>query len=264
MAQSSPSLHGDDDEPSCNRAGSTDGPEDMEGRWGKEEGDSSNDCGLRPSSGPTTSTSKDEVDYPEGGLRAWSVVFGSFSAMVASFGMMNSVGTFQAYLSTHQLSKFNQATTGWIFSLYTFLAFFCGVQIGPIFDARGPRALICAGSVLLIASMMLLGVCTGRVLQIFLTHRANMLMADDRVLALHHRFRDPRRHWHCPYLRARRLSDQSLLSHRPWECYGHRYDWRVSRRRHIPSDAGDSFPQDWFCLEYAGDGVRLPLPARPR
>jgi MFS family permease len=41
-----------------------------------------------------------------------------------------------------------------------FLTFFCGAPIGPIFDAYGPRVLMLCGSVLLVASMFLLGLCT--------------------------------------------------------------------------------------------------------
>ena len=92
--------------------------------------------------------------YPEGGLRAWLVVFGSFSGMTASFGVLNMSGTFQAYLSTHQLANESPSSIGWIFSLYAFLTFFCGVQIGPVFDAKGPRWLVAAGSVFLFAGMM--------------------------------------------------------------------------------------------------------------
>lgn len=112
--------------------------------------------------GTIASTLIDEEWYPEGGLRAWLVVFGSFISMVAAFGILNSFGTFQSYLSEHQLRGYDQSTIGWIFSLYVFFTFFCGVQIGPIFDAKGPRVLILIGSVLLTASMMLLGLCTGR------------------------------------------------------------------------------------------------------
>lgn len=104
---------------------------------------------------------EDQVTYPEGGLRAWLVVFGSFSGMLAAFGMMNTIGTFQAYLSTHQLSDYSEGTIGWIFGLYVFLAFFCGIQIGPVFDAKGPRLLVFAGTVFLLASSLLLGLCTG-------------------------------------------------------------------------------------------------------
>ena len=100
---------------------------------------------------------QDEADgdkYPEGGLRAWLVVFGAFSGMTASFGNLNSTGTFQAYVSTHQLAHESPGAIGWIFSLYAFLTFFCGVQIGPIFDAYGPRWLVFAGTVCLFGGMM--------------------------------------------------------------------------------------------------------------
>ncbi|KAF2196345.1 MFS general substrate transporter [Delitschia confertaspora ATCC 74209] len=104
--------------------------------------------------------SEDETSYPEGGLQAWLVVLGSFCASVVAFGMMNTVGVFQSYLGENQLKEYNESTIGWIFSVYVFLAFFCGIQIGPIFDAKGPRMLILAGSILTCASMLLLGLCT--------------------------------------------------------------------------------------------------------
>ena len=103
----------------------------------------------------------EEVTYPEGGLRAYSVVFGSFCGMMAAFGFMNTVGTFQAYLSTHQLAHYSPSSIGWIFSLYVFLAFFCGIQIGPVFDAKGPRWLVVAGTVCLIVGVIGVAESTG-------------------------------------------------------------------------------------------------------
>lgn len=123
-----------------------------------------------PESGPhypNNAGEKDQVTYPEGGLEAWLVVLGSFLGMTASFGYMNTIGIYEAYLNTNQLSSYEQSTTGWVFSLYIFLSFFCGVQIGPIFDAKGPRLLVLSGSVLLLLSIFLMGVCTGESL-----HRA--------------------------------------------------------------------------------------------
>ncbi len=104
---------------------------------------------------------REEVTYPEGGLRAYSVVFGSFSGMVAGFGLMNTVGTFQAYLSTHQLAHYSPGSVGWIFSLYVFLAFFCGIQIGPVFDAKGPRWLVVGGTVCLVVGVIGVAESTG-------------------------------------------------------------------------------------------------------
>ena len=97
--------------------------------------------------------------YPEGGLEAYLCVFGSFCAMMMGLGMMNTVGTYQSYVSTHQLQGQSESAIGWIFGLYAFLAFFCGIQIGPIFDAKGPRWLVAAGSVLIMLTYVLLGIC---------------------------------------------------------------------------------------------------------
>lgn len=73
--------------------------------------------------------------------------------------MVNTIGIYQAYLSTHQLRDYSESTVGWIFGIYAFLSFFFGIQIGPIFDAKGPRYLVLAGSILLTAAMLILGVC---------------------------------------------------------------------------------------------------------
>ena len=112
--------------------------------------------------GPTTDDEDDAKSYPEGGLRAWLVVLGSFSGMTASFGIMNTLGTFQAYLSTHQLASYSPSSIGWIFGLYVFLGFFCGVQIGPIFDAKGPRWIVALGTIFLCAGMLGIAFSTGK------------------------------------------------------------------------------------------------------
>lgn len=119
------------------------------------------DSKRRPASGDSTKIpSSYEQDFPEGGRAAWLSLAGCFCAWMASFGLMNTVGTFQAYLQTHQLSAYSEAEVGWIFGLYLFMAYCCGIQAGPVFDAIGPRALTAAGSVCQVASMFLLGACS--------------------------------------------------------------------------------------------------------
>lgn len=112
--------------------------------------------------GSTDSPASGEENFPEGGRAAWLSLAGCFCAWMASFGLMNTVGTFQAYLQTHQLSADSEAEVGWIFGLYLFMAYCRGVQAGPIFDAVGPRALTAAGSVCQVASMFLLGACSSK------------------------------------------------------------------------------------------------------
>jgi MFS family permease len=98
--------------------------------------------------------------YPEGGLEAWLVVLGSFLGLFGSLGLLNTIGTLQAYIESHQLKDYSSGSIGWIFGMYAFLTFFCGVQIGPIFDAQGPRFLVLAGSICEIAMIILLSFCT--------------------------------------------------------------------------------------------------------
>jgi len=98
--------------------------------------------------------------YPEGGLKGWSVVFGSFCGMMASFGFMATIGVFQEYLMKNQLKSYSSSSVGWIFSTYVFLSFFGGLGIGPIFDIKGPRILLVAGTVFLISGIVLMGIST--------------------------------------------------------------------------------------------------------
>lgn len=107
------------------------------------------------------STASHQETYPEGGTQAWMVVVGSWFAMFAGLGLMNTLAAFQAYTVSHQLKGYSEGTVGWIFSIYTFLAFFCGVYIGPVFDKYGPTWLVMMGSVCVVAGVLLMSFCTG-------------------------------------------------------------------------------------------------------
>lgn len=100
--------------------------------------------------------------YPEGGLVAWLVTFGSFCGMGAVFGLINSAGVFEAYFKANQLADYSHSQIGWIFSLYLFLVFFVGIQVGPIFDHYGSRALVAVASLLIVGSLMLLSISSGK------------------------------------------------------------------------------------------------------
>ena len=107
------------------------------------------------------SDSEHDETFPEGGSRAWLSVLGSLCGMMCCFGLMNTIGTFQTYLVHNQLSSYSASDVGWIFGLYLFLAYFSGIQTGPLFDAQGPKILMICGSTCLVLSMLLLGICKG-------------------------------------------------------------------------------------------------------
>jgi hypothetical protein len=107
----------------------------------------------------------DAVTYPEGGTRAWLVVFGAWCGMFASFGISNALGSFQAYISANQLSTYSDSQIGWIFSLYLFFLMFGGIYVGPIFDVYGPRWLLLVGSTMIIVMIFVIGVCDSMLLE---------------------------------------------------------------------------------------------------
>ncbi|KAJ0268267.1 hypothetical protein COL940_013547 [Colletotrichum noveboracense] len=81
--------------------------------------------------------------------------------MLSVFGLINSAAVFESYFSEHQLADHSPSEIGWIFSLYLFIVFFVGIQVGPLFDAYGPRGLVVAGGLCISASLLLLSLCKG-------------------------------------------------------------------------------------------------------
>lgn len=73
--------------------------------------------------GDNTSTNA----FPDGGLKAWTVVFGAFVALFCTFGQLYSFGTFQLYYSEHQLQNLSPSTISWIGSIQLGI-FFAGVS----------------------------------------------------------------------------------------------------------------------------------------
>ncbi|CAM6119080.1 unnamed protein product [Calypogeia fissa] len=110
---------------------------------------------------PTSSkfVKDDTISYPEGGVRAWLVVFGSWCAILPAMGTANTTGSFQSYFMARQLSSYSPAVVGWIFSVYMFIALGGGIVIGQIFDKHGPKWLILSGSLGICIFMFLLGIC---------------------------------------------------------------------------------------------------------
>ncbi|KAJ5812226.1 hypothetical protein N7474_008527 [Penicillium riverlandense] len=100
------------------------------------------------------------MSFPEGGRKAWLVVFSSFCLIAATFGLTASIGLFQSHWQSDQLSNYSSQDIAWISSTQVFLTLFLGVQIGPLFDRYGPRYLTFVGSVGCVSYLLLLGQCT--------------------------------------------------------------------------------------------------------
>lgn len=100
---------------------------------------------------------EEDLDFPEGGLRAYLVVFGSFMGLLPVAGMFGSVGAIQAYVSTHQLADVTSSAVSWIFSINMFVSFSSSVFSGAFFDKNGAKPPILIGALLFVGGLIATG-----------------------------------------------------------------------------------------------------------
>ncbi|ETI25195.1 hypothetical protein G647_04568 [Cladophialophora carrionii CBS 160.54] len=97
----------------------------------------------------------DPSQFPEGGLEAWTVVFGSACGIYVSFGWINCIGVFQDYYQSHQLKEYTSQEIAWIPSLEAFMMFIGGLWVGRVYDNYGPRVLLLVGTFLHVFGLMM-------------------------------------------------------------------------------------------------------------
>ncbi|OWB57912.1 hypothetical protein B5S28_g3894 [[Candida] boidinii] len=95
------------------------------------------------------------IEYPDGGTRAWVVLFGAFLGFIADFGLINSIGAIQAYISVHQLAGVSSATTAWIFSLFLGCSYCAGIVSGILFDETGVKIPFILGTILMVGGLFI-------------------------------------------------------------------------------------------------------------
>ncbi|KAK4867870.1 hypothetical protein LT330_007529 [Penicillium expansum] len=100
-------------------------------------------------------TGPNPADFPDGGLRAWTVVAGSWCCMFASMGWINCIGVFQDYYQRDQLASYSASSVAWISSTETFMMFLGAPFFGKIFDNFGPRYMLFAGTICHVLGLMM-------------------------------------------------------------------------------------------------------------
>lgn len=79
----------------------------------------------------------DGIDYPEGGFKAWLVIFGCFCGLTPTFGIINAMGIIETHIQSNQLASVSSSTIGWVFSLFLFINFGSCIFSGTYFDRNG-------------------------------------------------------------------------------------------------------------------------------
>jgi hypothetical protein len=97
---------------------------------------------------------------PNGGLRAWLQVAGSFFLFFNSWGIINTFGVYQTYYESAILAAETPSTISWIGSVQAFLLMLVGALTGPVYDAGYFRELLAVGSFLVVFGHMMLSICT--------------------------------------------------------------------------------------------------------
>ncbi|KAJ6593388.1 major facilitator superfamily domain-containing protein [Mycena capillaripes] len=100
------------------------------------------------------------AEYPDGGTRAWLVVFGGACTTFSTFGYVNAWGVFQSYYEETLLKDSSPSNIAWIGSIQYSLIFVPGLLSGHYFDRGHLRVPLFIASALLVAATFLIGQCT--------------------------------------------------------------------------------------------------------
>ncbi|KAJ0414074.1 MFS general substrate transporter [Aspergillus carlsbadensis] len=91
-------------------------------------------------------TGLDPSDFPDGGLKAWSVVAGGWCCLFCSYGWINVIGLFQTYYQEDLLRSYSPSAISWITSVETGMMYLSTPIYGKIYDNHGPRPLVIWGT----------------------------------------------------------------------------------------------------------------------
>ncbi|KAJ7935201.1 major facilitator superfamily domain-containing protein [Mycena leptocephala] len=100
------------------------------------------------------------AEYPDGGVRAWLIVFGGACTTFSTFGYVNAWGVFQSYYEDTLLKDSSPSNIAWIGSVQYSMVFIPAVVSGHYFDRGHLRIPFFVASVTLIAATFLIGQCT--------------------------------------------------------------------------------------------------------
>ncbi|KAJ7188775.1 major facilitator superfamily domain-containing protein [Mycena filopes] len=100
------------------------------------------------------------AEYPDGGARAWLVVFGGACASFSTFGYVNAWGVFQAFYEETLLTESSPSNIAWIGSVQYSMVFVPGLISGHYFDRGHLKIPLLLASAVLVTATFLVGQCT--------------------------------------------------------------------------------------------------------
>ncbi|PIL27909.1 MFS general substrate transporter [Ganoderma sinense ZZ0214-1] len=101
-----------------------------------------------------------EGSPPDGGLRAWLVVFGVVSGMIATVGLVGFWGAFQEYYQEDVLPDQSSSNISWIGSVQNAMMYAPGLFLGRLFDKGYLRLPVFIASAVFVVCLFLTAECT--------------------------------------------------------------------------------------------------------
>ncbi|MCJ1392631.1 hypothetical protein MMC18_005501 [Xylographa bjoerkii] len=109
---------------------------------------------------PAIRTANNADPPPNGGLRAWLQVLGSFMLFFNTWGLLNTFGVFQTYYESGTLFTESSSNIAWIGGIQAYMLLTVGFFSGPIYDRGYLRTLVILGSFGVVFGLMMLSICT--------------------------------------------------------------------------------------------------------
>ncbi|KAM7194138.1 Major facilitator superfamily domain containing protein [Naviculisporaceae sp. PSN 640] len=122
--------------------------------------DASDEPPLTTPADRTGSEAWDESPAPDGGAEAWLALLSSWCMLFCTFGLINSIGTFQGYYEVVLLKDHSASAVAWIPSLQIFFSYLTNPFTGRLYDIYGPRYLVLVGSFLQVFGLMMMSLST--------------------------------------------------------------------------------------------------------
>ncbi|KIM54500.1 hypothetical protein SCLCIDRAFT_370864 [Scleroderma citrinum Foug A] len=98
-------------------------------------------------------------DFPDGGLRAWSVVIGAVFMSFSTFGWVNSFGVFQTYYQQNTFKDQSASNIAWIGSIQYGLVFVPALFTGRLLDLGYYNVPLAINSLIYVAALFLVAEC---------------------------------------------------------------------------------------------------------
>ncbi|GFG01371.1 monocarboxylate transporter 1 [Aspergillus udagawae] len=102
----------------------------------------------------------DDVNFPDGGYKAWLTVLGGWLAFISSIGFLSAFSVFQSFYSSTQLPTYSPSDISWIGSLQLFGTFAIGLWSGRLSDKHGPRLPFALGTFFMVFGTMMASIST--------------------------------------------------------------------------------------------------------